>query len=177
MKKSKIIGLIVVAFILVASSLLVAFTSTDKNVQYIKTSYVSGMNGQTYVIESREELEEYLNANKKQYGLGHREKVYSDSTIGFEDAIEDYDEEWFKDHNIVLVLLTANSGSIRFKATNVNINEGKMDISFTQKAPEMVTCDMAGWHIIVETEKVSIDEINVYVEGNELIRRRLLWDF
>lgn len=168
MKKKIIFSVVTIVAILISTVFLVAFARSDKDVQYIRTNYVDEMNGQTYVIESRAELEEYLNANKKQYGLGHREKVYSDSTIGFEDAIADYDEEWFKDHNIVLVLLTANSGSIRFKATNVNINEGKMDISFTQKAPEMVTCDMAGWHIIVETEKVSIDEINVFVEGKEI---------
>lgn len=170
MKKKIIFSVVTIVAILISTVFLVAFARSDKDVQYIKTSYVSGMNGQTYVIKSREELEEYLNTNKKQYGLGHREKVYSDSTIGFEDAIVDYDEEWFKDHNIVLVLLTANSGSIRFKATNVNINEGKMDISFTQKAPEMVTCDMAGWHIIIETEKTLIDEIHVFVEGKEITK-------
>ena len=170
MKKKIIFSVVTIVAILISTVFLVAFAKSDKDVQYIRTNYVDEMNGQTFIIETKEELEEYLNANKKQYGLGHREKVYSDSTIGFEDAIADYDEEWFKDHNIVLVLLTANSGSIRFKATNVNINEGKMDISFTQKAPEMVTCDMAGWHIIIETEKVLIDEINVYVEGKEITK-------
>ena len=171
LNKNKTNAIVTVVVIMFSCSILVAFARADKDVQYIETSYVSGMNGQTYVIESREELEECLNSNKKQYGLGHREKVYSDSTIGFEDAIADYDEEWFKGHNIVLVLLTANSGSIRFKVTNVNINERKMNISFTQKAPEMVTCDMACWHIIVETEKVSTDEINVYVEGKEITKK------
>ena len=170
MKKKIIFSVVTIVAILISTVFLVAFARSDKDVQYIRTNYVDEMNGQTLVIETKEELEEYLNTNKKQYGLGHREKVYSDSTIGFEDAIADYDEEWFKDHNIVLVLLTANSGSIRFKATNVNINEGKMDISFATKTPDIVTCDMAGWHIIVETEKVSIDEINVYVEGKEITR-------
>ena len=133
LNKNKIIAIVTVVVILLSCTMLVAFARADKDVQYIRTNYVDEMNGQTLVIETKEELEEYLNTNKKQYGLGHREKVYSDSTIGFEDAIVDYDDEWFKEHNIVLVLLTANSGSIRFKATNVNINEGKMDISFTQK--------------------------------------------
>lgn len=170
LNKNKIIAIVTVVVIMLSCTMLVAFASSDKDVQYIKTNYVSGMNGQTYVIESREELEEYLNTNKKQYGLGHRETIYSDSTIGFEDAIADYNEEWFEDHNLVLVLLTASSGSIRFKATNVNVYDGKMDISFVQKAPDIATCDMAGWHIIVETEKISIDEINVYVEGKEIIK-------
>jgi len=123
MRKNKkwIISVVTVVVILLSCTMLVAFTSADKDVQYIRTNYVSEMNGQTLVIESREELDQYFNTNKEKYNLGHKEKVYSDTTIGFEDAIVDYDEEWFKDHNIVLVLLTANSGSIRYKANNINI--------------------------------------------------------
>ena len=96
--------------------------------------------------------------------------MYSDTTTGFEDAIVEYDEEWFKDHNIVLILLTANSGSIRYKANNINIEDGTMTVSFNKIAPDMVTCDMAGWHIIIETEKVSIDEIDIFVEGKEITK-------
>ena len=172
MRKNKkwIIGVVTVVVILLSCTMLVAFTSADKDVQYIRTNYVDEMNGQTLVIESKEELDQYFNANKEKYNLGHKEKVYSDTTIGFEDAIVDYDEEWFKEHNLVLVLLTANSGSIRYKANNINIEDGTMTVSFNKKAPDMVTCDMAGWHIIIETEKVSIDEINVFVEGKEITK-------
>lgn len=170
MKKKIIFSVVTIVAILISTVFLVAFARSDKDVQYIRTNYVDEMNGQTLVIETKEELEEYLNTNKKQYGLGHREKVYSDSTIGFEDAIAEYDEEFFKDHNIVLVLLTASSGSIRYKVTNINLIDGVMDVNFTTKAPELVTCDMAGWHIIIETEKVSIDEIDIFVEGKEITK-------
>ena len=33
----------------------------------------------------------------------------------------------------------------------------------TKKTPEIGTCDMAGWHVLVETEKVEIEEIRVVV--------------
>lgn len=170
MKKRIIFSVVTIVAILISTVFLVAFARSDKDVQYIRTNYVSEMNGQTLVIESREELDQYFNTNKEKYNLGHKEKVYSDTTIGFEDAIVEYDEEWFRDHNIVLILLTANSGSIRYKANNINIEDGTMTVSFNKKAPDMVTCDMAGWHIIIETEKVSIDEINVFVEGKEITK-------
>ena len=70
----------------------------------------------------------------------------------------------------MLVLLTESSGSIRYKVTNINLVDGVMDVNFIKKSPELVTCDMAGWHIIIETEKVSIDEINVFVEGKEITK-------
>lgn len=170
MKKRIIFSAVTIVLILISTVFLVAFAKADKDVQYIKTNYVDKMNGQTLVIETKEEQEEYLNKNKKQYGLGYMEKVYSDSTIGFEDAIAEYDDEFFKNHNIVLVLLTASSGSIRYKVTNINLIDGVMDVNFIKKSPELVTCDMAGWHIIIETEKVSIDEINVFVEGQEITK-------
>lgn len=172
MRKNKkwIISVVTVVVIVIACTLLVAFKSPDSDVQYIRTNWVDGTHGATVVIETKEELDQYFNTNKEKYNLGHKEKVYSDTTIGFEDAIVDYDEEWFKEHNLVLVLLTANSGSIRYKANNINIEDGTMTVSFNKKAPDMVTCDMAGWHIIIETDKVSIDEIDIFVEGKEITK-------
>ena len=93
MKKRIIFSAVTIVLILISTVFLVAFAKADKDVQYIKTNYVDKMNGQTLVIETKEEQEEYLNKNKKQYGLGYMEKVYSDSTIGFEDAIAEYDDE------------------------------------------------------------------------------------
>ena len=161
---NRTIRIISIIGILFACTMLVAFKSQETNTKYIRTNYVSGTHGKTYVIESLEELEEYYNANKEKYNLGHREKVYSDTTIGFADAIEEYDEEFFKNHNIVLVLLTASSGSIRYKVENINLNDGVMEINITKKTPEIGTCDMAGWHIIIETEKQEIEEIKVMVD-------------
>lgn len=74
--------IIVMVFVLLACTMLVAFKSQETNVKYIRTNYVSGTHGKTIVIESLEELEEYYNANKEKHNLGHREKVYSDITIG-----------------------------------------------------------------------------------------------
>ena len=155
--------IVIMVFVMLACTMLVAFKSQETNTKYIRTNYVSGTHGQTFVIESKEELEEYYNANKEKHNLGHREKVYSDTTIGFADATKEYDEEFFKEHNIVLVLLTASSGSIRYKVANVNLNDGVMEINITKKTPEIGTCDMAGWHVLVETEKVEIEEIRVGV--------------
>ena len=158
------IKIILIMFVMLTCTMLVAFKSQDTATKLIKTNYVSGTHGQTFVIESKEELEEYYNANKEKHNLGHREKVYSDTTIGFADATKEYDEEFFKEHNIVLVLLTASSGSIRYKVANVNLNDGVMEINITKKTPEIGTCDMAGWHIIIETDKQEVEEIKVMVE-------------
>lgn len=84
--------IIVIVFVMLACTMLVAFKSQDTITKLIRTNYVSGTHGKTYVIEWFEELEEYYNANKEKHNLGHREKVYSDTTIGFVDATKEYDE-------------------------------------------------------------------------------------
>lgn len=168
--KKKGYKIIAMVFVLLACTMLVAFKSSDSNVKYVRTNYVDDAHGKTLVIESIYELDEYFNANKEKHNLKHKEKVYSDTTIGFEDAIAEYDEEYFRDHNIVLVLLTECSGSIGHKVISVKTNGGIMEIKIERQVPEIGTCDMAGWHIIIETEKVSIDEIKVMVDEKEITK-------
>ena len=155
--------IIVMVFVLLACTMLVAFKSQDTTTKLIRTNYVSGTHGKSYVIESLEELEEYIKTNMDVYGLHHKEKVYEDTTIGFVDAVEEYDEEFFKEKTLVIVLLTESSGSIRHKVTSASVKDGTMEIKIERKVPEIGTCDMAGWHVLVETEKVEIEEIRVVV--------------
>lgn len=168
--KKKGYKIIAMVFVLLACTMLVAFKSSDSNVKCIRTNYVDDAHGKTLVIESIDELDEYFNANKEKYNLKHKEKVYSDTTIGFEDAIAEYDEGYFRDHNIVLVLLTECSGSIGHKVTSAKTNEGIIEIKIERQVPEIGTCDMTGWHIIIETEKVAIDEIKVIVDEKEITK-------
>ena len=157
------IKIIIMVFVLIACTMLVAFKSQDTTTKLIRTNYVSGTHGKTYIIESKQELEEYIKTNMDVHGLQHKEKVYEDTTIGFVDAVEEYDEEYFKEKTLVIVLLTESSGSIRHKVTKASVKDGVMEINITKKTPEIGTCDMAGWHVLVETEKVEIEEIRVVV--------------
>ncbi len=170
MRKNKkwIVSVVTVVVIVIACTLLVAFKSPDSDVQYIRTNWVDGTHGTTVVIESKKELDEYFSTNKEKYNLGHKEKVYADTTIGFVDAVEEYDEEYFKEKALVIVLLTESSGSIRHKVTNVSVKDGIMEIKIERVVPEIGTCDMAGWHVLVETEKQEIEKISVVVDGKEI---------
>lgn len=50
------------------------------------------MNELPYTIDSEEELDNYFNTYKDEYGLSHKENSDSER---FEDVIEEYDEEFF----------------------------------------------------------------------------------
>ena len=83
-----------------------------------------------------------------------KDKVYSDTTIGFVDAIERNDEAWFADHQLIVVLLEEGNGSIRHNVTEVR-DGAEPVVTVSRLVPEVGTADMAEWHILVEVERVS----------------------
>ena len=66
--------------------------------QYIRTDGYSEERSYPYciVIDSKEELEAYYDANKEQFDLERKEVVYSDTTIGFLDACDKYNDAYFE---------------------------------------------------------------------------------
>ena len=151
-----------------ASTKSVAFEA-----QYIRTNgYHESMEYPVVrVIHSAEELKEYYKSNKEVYDLERRDKVYADTTIGFLDACDKYNESYFKNQVLVLVLLEEGSGSIRHEVTEVELvqidQEQDLAVNITTKVPEIGTDDMAEWHIFVEPEPgVKIEESQVIINLN-----------
>lgn len=140
-----------------------------RNTQYIRTDgFIEGISyPKTVVIRSVEELNRYYENNKAIYSLESKKNIASDSTIGFLDACDRYDKEYFKDKILVLVLLEEGSGSTRHKVTSVCLEKtGELKIKIKTETPETGTCDMALWHLFTEPAKgVDVsDENDVVVE-------------
>ncbi|MBR6506921.1 MAG: serpin family protein [Clostridia bacterium] len=129
----------------------------DFDAQYIRTDgYHDNVKyPKVTVITSKDELDEYYNANKDLYFLDHVDKVYSDTTIGFIDACEKYDNEYFEDNILILVLLEEGSGSIRHEVKSVKTSGSNVEIDIEVNIPEECTDDMAEWHIMIEADKDS----------------------
>ena len=120
------------------------------------------------VIRSVRELQAYYEANQDRYNLERREDPASDSTIGFLDACDRYDETYFEDRVLVMVLLEEGSGSVRHWIEKVLLTEdgGKpaLVVDIEVLVPEIGTCDMAEWHILIEPEAgVDVEEENITV--------------
>lgn len=147
------------------------FTPIDthgRGTQYIRTH--GGSEQITYpkavVIHSLQELQAYYEANKETFHLERREDPASDSTVGFLDACDRYDDTYFETRVLILVLLEEGSGSIRHQVTSVVMDQtGTLNIQIAKKVPEVGTCDMAQWHLFVEpAEGVTVaDENNVRI--------------
>lgn len=125
----------------------------DFKAQYIRTgSKVKVENYPIFsVLHSVEELNAYYEANKDKFDLERRTDIASDSTIGFLDACDKYNKEFFQENALALIVLEVGSGSTRHEVKSLKTDSDKnlyMDISTI--LPEIGTCDMAQWHIITE---------------------------
>lgn len=113
------------------------------------------------IIHSVQELNDYYNTWHDDFDLERKDKVYSDTTIGFLDACDQYDEAFFEKNYLIFVVLEEGSGSIRHEVRSVQQTaDKKISISIDRKVPEVGTDDMAEWHIILELSR------DVLVEGS-----------
>lgn len=130
--------------------------AVEYGAQYVRTDgYQDGARfPKVKIIRSTEELNSYYEANKDTFNLERKEKVYSDTTVGFLGACDKYDGAYFEKGYLVLVLLEEGSGSIHHEVTGSTISsDGDLGIYIKRIVPEFGTCDMAEWHIILEMAK------------------------
>ena len=144
-------------------------------VQYIRTDGDSEDKSFPYcvVIDSRQELEDYYLIHKEQFDLERRKVVYSDTSIGFLDACDKYDETYFESNNLVFIILEEGSGSIRHEITDVRVCRDEngaplgWNITIDRIVPEVGTDDMAQWHLLLEVQMGNIinEEDSIWVNG------------
>lgn len=128
--------------------------------QYIRTDGYSEERSYPYhvVINSKEELVAYYEANKELFDLERKDNVYSDTTIGFLDACDKYADTFFERQNLVLIVFEEGSGSIRHEITDVrrrwDENGASLgwNITINRIVPEVGTDDMAQWHLFLEVQ-------------------------
>lgn len=148
----------------------------DFDAQYIRTGsyYEDGEYPSVVIIRSVDELKAYYEANKNNYYLERREipPNYVNVTIGFLDACDKYDEAYFKNNILVMVLLEEGSGSITHQIENIKIDtNNKLFINIDSIVPFACTADMANWHILIELEKdlniKSEADVTVYLDKED----------
>ena len=153
MRKNKLLKIFEIISVLLICLILLGFNNEDENIKYVRSNYVEGMNGLTYIIYSKEELDNYFNTYKDEYGLSHKENSDSER---FEDVIEEYDEEFFVENQLVIILLSAEGSNIRFKVTNYEVVDGVMNVSIEEVYPLFVQEQMSGMYIVIQ---INVDKL------------------
>lgn len=117
----------------------------------------------TAVITSKDELNAYYEENKENYYLERVEKVYADTTIGFRDEADKYDDKFFEKNALILVVLENGSGSIRQEVISVKSSNSSTWVRIKHIVPELCTADMANWHLFITVPKTELLSENIEV--------------
>ena len=139
--------------------------------QYIRTNGDLTNVPTVSLITSAQQLQEYYEAHKDAVDLERKENVYVDTTVGFLDACDKYDEKFFSSNKLLFVTLEWGSGSIRHEVLSVAENA----VYIQSIVPEIGTCDMAQWHIIVEIPASlpmgPAEDISVFMDGKNITEK------
>lgn len=130
----------------------------DFDVQYIR----AGIKSENYIypaariFRTEEELKTYL-------------KTETHMSENLLNACEKYDDEYFENRMLVAVLLEEGSGSIRHEVERIGVDSGDLWVEIKSIVPEVGTCDMAWWHVLIEPEAgvevESEEDIVVFLDG------------
>jgi hypothetical protein len=121
-------------------------------VQYVRTNGHAPDTEFPYslIIRSKQELLNYYEQNRGYYNMDST----WDESPAFRDAIGRYDDTYFKDRELLIVVMEEPSGSIRHKVNcmwDVFIEgERVYKISITSFTSMRGDDDMAQWHILIE---------------------------
>ncbi len=132
--------------------------SVDFDVQYIRVGSKKELSAYPAVriIRSADEMSRYLK----------NETHMSEELVS---ACEKYNADYFKEQILIIVLLEEGSGSVRHEVEKVGSDNTHAVIQIKSIAPEVGTCDMAWWHILIEPEAgVQIadeEDVTVFLGG------------
>lgn len=151
--------------------------TTQDQVQYVRTN--GGAEGIVYpyvkVVHTRQELDDYYQENRENFDLERKDKVYADTTIGFLDACDKYDDVFFEKNTLLLIVLEEGSGSIKHNVRQVFSKNGFWSVYIDTVTPEAGTCDMAQWHILVELSQkdsaMGEENVAVYLDQKQVLPR------
>ena len=118
--------------------------------------------GSVEIIDSKSEFDEYTGISKYDVFKEQDKEVY-DKIVG--KALQKYDDKYFENNALVIVNVETSSGSNRVVPTRVEIRNNTMTVKYEVYSPQMGTCDMGYWYIIVECgkeEAANLDKIEVY---------------
>jgi len=130
--------------------------------QYIRTDAKTegGSYPMVTVVNSKEELENYYAANKETFDLERRTNAENTQTIGFADAVSEFDSKFFKNNTLVIVVLEEPSEEISHAVNSVTLSDTYGQIGIKRAVPEETGNEEQAvqWHILLELPKTELDK-------------------
>ena len=130
-------------FFIMLFSVVLTGCSLDREVNLVRAGSHTFNHGATYIINSVEELNDYVS------------NTYND----FDKSVVQYDSTYFENSALVIIEVTKSSGSYKLKMSSVKIEDNLMTVKFKSSCPNIVTCDMAYWHIVIECTQAEVENL------------------
>ncbi|MBR2247481.1 MAG: DUF4362 domain-containing protein [Bacilli bacterium] len=112
-----------------------------------------------FKFETKAELDEFKNKYKDDFTMNQG----YDENPSFNEETANYDDDFFKDHTLILAYISAGSGSFRYGVSEVTKENGTLTMIVTQlNNPEVYTDDMSGWFLMAEVTKEYLKDCTKY---------------
>jgi hypothetical protein len=72
---------------------------------------------------------------------------------GFTEGLAALDEAFFAEHSLAILYVKEGSGSYRHSVYDIRVEDGELKIGLATLKPEIGTCDMAYWAVLVPIDK------------------------
>jgi|GEM_PF-1887143 len=125
-------------------------------------AYISDVLPPRHIFKNKAEWEDYINPMME----SRFEYTYfgdGSSRFRLAAAVDAYDEVFFQDYNLVMVLFSEPSGGNRHEVETVDVKNNALHIVIKRDARGM-TADMASWHIFIPIKKNNFNGDSVNVE-------------
>lgn len=126
---------------LIILCLILTSCAANFHAECVRTYYTGGQNEHFAIVHSTEELHNFSQTEKDLFPLTE-----------FSPA-QKYDEAFFENHIVVIVILEDPSGSIRHKVTKASVTDKTLTLQIQDISPRVCTDDMAAWVVFVELDK------------------------
>lgn len=100
------------------------------------------------LISSKKALQNYYQENRKYYAMAG----------SFKKTIDSFDKAYFRTKQLAVLRLETGSGSDSYRVIGMNYSNKSYQVKVELTKPEIRTCDMAQWHILIPVpEKIPTD--------------------
>ena len=118
-------------------------------------------------IMSERELRDYYRSNKDIYRFDRQYCGCADMAGDVFAGSGLYNDVFFQNNFLFFIVLEEGSGSVRHIVESVTRVNGSLSVNIARIIPEIGTCDMAQWHIVVVLDRaLSNMDIGVSITGH-----------
>jgi hypothetical protein len=144
------------SLIMVLMMVILCSCSSDNNyAEIVEVHYKSRAEiGDFYIIDSYEELTKYLMPESENIYIVHGNNFY------YSFNTDKYDEIFFENNSLVLVLFDGDSSSTRYKFKSVKVKDGILEMKIIKYMYSTILCDVEPWTSVVEVTKEEANNIN-----------------